>query len=211
VTPKGRQLYKAIISFSNNLESTGSPTYWPANPRKVPDAIDFVVTKNILRNLIRVISLSYLSSNHSPVLNPLLQSPEIIKHPYRLTSHRTNRLKYNKYVAKNDIDYCGDAPESELVAAAKTSTPQETTVRSNQFPSSGTLRNYRRPVQSIPCGYLIQVSALRWKQSLRLETREIVNVIRKQLNNPIMIIELPNCAVNHKSWVLPKKGKSLLS
>jgi len=97
------------------------------------------------------------------------------------------------------------------VAAAKTSTPQETTVRSNQFPSSGTLRNYRRPVQSIPCGYLIQVSALRWKQSLRLETREIVNVIRKQLNNPIMIIELPNCAVNHKSWVLPKKGKSLLS
>jgi len=100
VTSKGRKLYKAIIKFSNNLDyvSPGSPTYWPADPRKVPDVIDFVVTKIISRNLVRAKSLLHLSSDHSPVLIILLQSPKIIRHPYRLTSHRTNWLKYKKYV-----------------------------------------------------------------------------------------------------------------
>jgi len=74
------------------------------------------------------------------VLITLLQSPEIIKHPYRLTAQRTNWLKYKKYVRshinitpqlnpKNDSEYCADALESVLVAAAKSSTPQEATVR----------------------------------------------------------------------------------
>jgi len=78
--------------------------------------------------------------DHSPVLITLLQRPQIIKHPYRLTSLRTNRLKYKMYVSfhidlipplntKNDIQYCVDALESALVAAAKASTPQKTSVQ----------------------------------------------------------------------------------
>jgi len=89
VTPKGRQLYKAIVNMRNKLEcvSPGSPTYyWPADPRKVPDLTDFAVRRIIPRNLIRAKSLLDLSSDHSPVLIPILQSPKIIKHLYRLTS-----------------------------------------------------------------------------------------------------------------------------
>jgi len=53
VTAKGRQLYNAIIKPNNILDyvSPGSPTFWPTDPRKVPDLIDFVVTKNIPRNI----------------------------------------------------------------------------------------------------------------------------------------------------------------
>jgi len=54
VTPKGRQLYYAITKPNYKLDyvSPGSPTYWPTDPRKVPDLIDFAVTKNIPRNII---------------------------------------------------------------------------------------------------------------------------------------------------------------
>jgi len=42
VTPKGRQLYNAIIKPNNKLNyvSPGSPTYCPTDPRKVADLID---------------------------------------------------------------------------------------------------------------------------------------------------------------------------
>jgi len=57
---------------------------------------------------------------------------------FRLLTHWTNWLKYKIYLSshidltpqvnnKNDIDYCSDALDSVLEAAAKTSTPQETT------------------------------------------------------------------------------------
>jgi len=53
VTPKGRQIYNAIIKPNNKLDyvSPGNPTYWPTDPRKVPDLIEFAVTKNIPRNI----------------------------------------------------------------------------------------------------------------------------------------------------------------
>jgi len=42
VTPKGKQLYNAIIKAKNKLNylSSGRPTYWPADPKKLPDLID---------------------------------------------------------------------------------------------------------------------------------------------------------------------------
>jgi len=62
--------------------------------------------------------LSDLSADHRPLLiTP--QSPEIITHPYKLTSHRI-------------IDYFADCLEYLLVALAK-STTQVSTVRSNQY------------------------------------------------------------------------------
>jgi len=75
------------------------PTYWPTDPRKVPDLIDFTVAKNIPRNIISAKALSDLSSDHS--LLTLLQSTKTTDHPLRLTSHRTNWLKYKKYVSSH--------------------------------------------------------------------------------------------------------------
>jgi len=79
VTPKGRQLYNAIISPSSKLDyvSPGSPTYWPTDFRKVPDLIDFAVEKNRPRNIISAKALSVLSSDHSPVPITLLQSQKL--------------------------------------------------------------------------------------------------------------------------------------
>jgi len=124
VTPKGRQLYNAIIKPNNKLDyvSPGSPTYWPTDLRKVPDLIDFAVTKNIPRSIIGANSLSDLSSDHSPVLITLLQS-------IKSTDHPLNWLKYKKYVSSHikltphfnieaDIDCSTDALEEVFVEAA---------------------------------------------------------------------------------------------
>jgi len=103
VTPKGRQLCYAIIKPSNKLDcvSPGSPTHWPSDPRKLPDLIDFAVTKNIPRNLISVSSLSDLSSDHSPVLFSINQQPVSNDNPAELTSNSTNWLKFKTYVSSH--------------------------------------------------------------------------------------------------------------
>jgi len=103
VTPKGRQLYNAIIKVNKKLDfvSPGSPTFWPTDPRKVPDLIDFAVTKNIPRNILSAKAFSGLSSDHPPMLITLLQSTKTTDHPLRLTTHRTNWLKYKKYVSSH--------------------------------------------------------------------------------------------------------------
>lgn len=67
-TPRGRQLFQALTN--NNLQhlATGEPTYWPTDRRKVPDAIDFCVTKGISSNYLEIKSCFELSSDHSPLL-----------------------------------------------------------------------------------------------------------------------------------------------
>lgn len=131
VTPKGKQLYNTIIKISNKLScaSPGTPTYWPTDPRKIPDLIDFAVTRNISHNHINAESLPDLSSDRSPVLLNYLQCPDLKNSTCRLTSNRTNWLKYKKFVSshielnpriinKADTESTAKLFESVLVAAA---------------------------------------------------------------------------------------------
>ena len=55
--------------------STGQPTYWPTDRRKVPDLIDFAVVKRISAHSLRAESSFDLSSDHSPVLITLHSRP----------------------------------------------------------------------------------------------------------------------------------------
>nr|XP_012139058.1 PREDICTED: RNA-directed DNA polymerase from mobile element jockey-like [Megachile rotundata] len=43
--PKGRELQKTMLSIGYNHVSTGKPTNWPSDPAKIPDLLDFYVTK----------------------------------------------------------------------------------------------------------------------------------------------------------------------
>jgi len=80
VNPKGKQLYNAVIKANNKLGhvSPGRPTYWPTDSKKLPDLIDFAITKNIPRSLISAECLSDLSSDHSPVLIKLPRQTESV-------------------------------------------------------------------------------------------------------------------------------------
>lgn len=68
MTPKGRELYKAMGNLNLHSVSTGEPTYWPTDRRKIPDVIDFYITKSISKQYLKAKSCLDLSSDHSPVL-----------------------------------------------------------------------------------------------------------------------------------------------
>jgi len=45
--------------------------------------------------------LSNLSSDHSPVIIKLLRQTESVDQPIRLASHKTNWLRYKKYISSH--------------------------------------------------------------------------------------------------------------
>ena len=67
-TPRGRELFQAMRADNLTYVSTGEPTYWPSDRRKLPDLIDFGVVKGIPKNSIQAVSSFDLSSNHSLVV-----------------------------------------------------------------------------------------------------------------------------------------------
>ena len=65
-SPKGRELFSAMQTANLEHVSTGEPTYWPSDRRKVPDLIDFAVVRRIPVHTITASSSPDLSSDHSP-------------------------------------------------------------------------------------------------------------------------------------------------
>jgi hypothetical protein len=47
ITPRGREVLKTMESQHLHYFSTGEPSYWPSDPNKLPDLLDFCVTKDI--------------------------------------------------------------------------------------------------------------------------------------------------------------------
>lgn len=67
-TTKGKELLNAITEYECEPLSTGKPTYWPTDPGKVPDLIDFFITKNIASNFIKIEESYEMNSDHSAIL-----------------------------------------------------------------------------------------------------------------------------------------------
>ncbi len=89
-TSKGRELFAAGLTSKCEFYSGGSPTYWPSDEAKIPDLIDFYVTRGISQNYIHIENCESLASDHSPVIMTI--SETIIKRERapRLTNFKTN-------------------------------------------------------------------------------------------------------------------------
>jgi hypothetical protein len=44
-TTKGKELAKLVQNNNYSYISSGTTTYWPTDPAKIPDLLDFFVTK----------------------------------------------------------------------------------------------------------------------------------------------------------------------
>lgn len=64
---KGKNLMKAIKQIKGDVISTGSPTYWPTDPNKIPDLIDFFIYKNLSSNYLQTQQSYDMNSDHSPI------------------------------------------------------------------------------------------------------------------------------------------------
>lgn len=71
---KGRELHDAARKIGCEYHSTGKPTYWPTDRHKIPDLLDFFITKKIPTNSIKVEENYDLDSDHSPVVLTLSEN-----------------------------------------------------------------------------------------------------------------------------------------
>lgn len=100
-TTRGRALHRAMQAGNYDHCSTGTPTYWPADPNKTPDLLDFFVTKNIPRSHVAPEGSLELSSDHTPVLLTLSSRPLIATSQPFLTSRSTNWPLFRSHIEHN--------------------------------------------------------------------------------------------------------------
>lgn len=99
--PRGRQLLMSINN--NNLQpfSTGEPTYWPSDISKIPDLLDFFITKGISPNYVHVESSLDLSSDHTPVIVTISPSVILKERPLTLCNKHTDWNLFRHIVNTN--------------------------------------------------------------------------------------------------------------
>lgn len=100
-TPKGRQLHCAILKLNLNISTPRAPTYWPTDINKIPDLIDFCVSKGIPPDLQKCFTSLDLSSDHTPVFLTIDFTTKQTIRPCKLHSKKTNWDYYRSLIKEN--------------------------------------------------------------------------------------------------------------
>ncbi len=74
-SPRGRVIHTSTLQVNCHAVSSTSPTYWPSDPNKLPDIIDFFLVKGLPLTHLRAVGIPDLSSDHIPVLLTYSASP----------------------------------------------------------------------------------------------------------------------------------------
>lgn len=98
ISPKGRQLHSAIRNLNLNITSPNSPTYWPTDINKIPDLIDFCVSKGVPSKSQNCSTCLELSSDHSPVLLTISTELKYSTQSCKLHSKSTNWITYRQLI-----------------------------------------------------------------------------------------------------------------
>lgn len=92
ILSKGRELMGVIDEAQLEVISSGEPTYWPTDRKRLPDLLDFAVV--IAPNYLGCVSCLELSSDLSPILITL--STAFLKKAANCTLHN-NRTNWDKF------------------------------------------------------------------------------------------------------------------
>jgi hypothetical protein len=96
---KGRELLKQIQNLKYSFLTTGTPTYWPGDPDKIPDLLDFYITSGISPSNMSIASSYDLSSDHTPII-AMASNKSVNKSTPRLHNRRTNWQDYPIIIEK---------------------------------------------------------------------------------------------------------------
>lgn len=96
--PRGRALFKTLEDNNYSSLSTGEPTYWPTDMRKLPDVLDIFVAKGIPYNYLLAESCLDLSSDHSPVIVTLSTTVVLKTRPTILYNKNTDWDAYRNFI-----------------------------------------------------------------------------------------------------------------
>lgn len=220
---RGKELRNAIGEIGCNFHSSGNPTYWPTDMNKIPDLLDFFISKRVSSNFISIDDCYDFDSDHSPVMLNLTE--DIAKKPTKpaLTNSTTDwtsfkielNSKIDLSIPINNIDELEDSVEDfmELVqntawANTKTSISKKA---SNRYPEyiTSKVKEKRR-------------ARKRWQQSRDPSDKNILNNLTQQLSREIKRFKeksmknyLSNLSAdkdtNYSLWKATKKTKNTVA
>jgi hypothetical protein len=98
---RGRELKKCVERNKLLAWSTGTPTYWPTELRKVPDLLDFFIGRGISYSNTSVESSLDGSSDHTPVILNLSSDVVTREQPETLHNFKTDWESYRQYIEEN--------------------------------------------------------------------------------------------------------------
>ena len=145
VTVRGKNFLNSINTNNLNYLTTYEPTYWPTDTNKIPDLLDFFITKNISPKYVRINSSAELSSDHSPVIASI--SSTIIENPpngfihNQLTNWQLFREVFNHSTpswiflkTNEDIETAAGYLNSSIINAIRSSTPTKSYINKHEYP-----------------------------------------------------------------------------
>ena len=83
-TPKGHELATFINTKNDSILSTGSPTYWPTDTRKIPDLLDFFIISALSPSYANTQPSYDLPSDHTPIITTISTTFTTVKPKPRL-------------------------------------------------------------------------------------------------------------------------------
>jgi hypothetical protein len=93
---KGKELAKPVQDNNYSYISSGTPTYWPTDPAKIPDLLDFFVTKGISPRYTNIVPSFDQSSDRTPIIATINSSVTIRHNTPRLNNYTTNWEMYRE-------------------------------------------------------------------------------------------------------------------
>lgn len=153
INPKGRELHKCITKENLSVLSTGSPTYWPSDPCKLPDLLDFAVYAGISKHRLDICSSDDLSSDHTPILINLCESFNNVSKNYQLLTPATDVKLFQQCLDTNlnlnlslksgeDLDDAVEDFTNLLHEAAHLSTPTIENKSGDSLQTSAEIRQF---------------------------------------------------------------------
>lgn len=215
--PKGKELYKCIQNSNYSVLSTGNPTYWPSDPQKIPDLLDFVVYYGISRNHLDVLECYDLSSDHSPIL--VTYSSSLCKHNRaHLFTKQTDVESYKYWIEKNvnlkiplktgaDIDTCVEYFTNLLHEATFLSNKENlNTQNGNMIKLSTeikTLISKKRKLRKIWQRTKYPEDKANWNKATKELTKLMQDLKNKSVSTYLQNLK-PNCSDDYSLWKATK-------
>lgn len=208
VTPKGRNLLRAITKLNCTYISTGEPTHWPTDSSKIPDLLDFFILKGINPGYSQVESKFELSSDHSPIIATI--STHIIRKPItpRLTSAKTNWDIFRAFIEEHIKLNIRLKEPDEVDNAVQYFTTLIHEAAWNSTPTT----NEPKESQNIPFHIRQLVAAKRsarkkWQRTRNIVDRYSYNKLRRKLHKSLM--DARNQTFEHYITTLSKNDHSI--
>lgn len=218
--PKGKQLQAAMINQNCEQLSTGKPTYWPTDLNKIPDVLDFFITKGISSNYTSVSECFDLSSDHSPIISTISTTITKKEMPPNLVNKKTDFKKFEKYLndhinlniplkSSDDIEHAVDQLTENIQQAAWQSTPTANIKEDNNI-------NYPKYIRDMISEK--RKARKKWHASRHPSDKTRLNNLSKNLkkilyefNNEIFENKMQNlsatAATDYSLWKITKRFK----